>query len=71
MTAHLAIGTPPKRVRVLPGDLGAPAKPPHGVRMPGEDVQRESRIGENPPYGLVYGVKATRQGGGEHGRLCV
>ena len=33
--------------------------------MPQEELQRESRTGENPPYGLVCGVKRTR-----HHREC-
>ena len=54
--------TPQKRARVLPPELRSSAKASavRSRRMPREEIQRESRIGENPPYGLVYGVKAMR-----------
>ena len=58
MIAITAQHMPEKRARVLPMRLYPSAKFRCLVeRMPRAEVQRESRIGENPLYGLVGEVK--------------
>ena len=61
-TRSCAQYTPQKRARVLPPALCSSAKASAvgNRRMPREEIQRESRIGESRRAGMVYGVKAMR-----------